>query len=116
MKVEYDSNNSGGHWWLTDADWLALENAGWKVDWIKDDPNRSFKDACKTRFLGALATKAYRTGLSLQDAVDEWENITGENSTDVGCECCGQPHYFTLYDDDGNYVTSGPEVRSSVSW
>ena len=31
--VEYDSNNSGGNWWLDDNDWKALEAAGWKVDW-----------------------------------------------------------------------------------
>lgn len=31
--VEYDSNNSGGSWWLSDDDWRALEAAGWKVAW-----------------------------------------------------------------------------------
>lgn len=33
MYVEYNSNNSGGHWWLDDEDWLALEKAGWKIQW-----------------------------------------------------------------------------------
>lgn len=33
MKVEYDSNNSGGSWWLKEADWVALEKAGWCVEW-----------------------------------------------------------------------------------
>lgn len=31
--VEYDSNNSGGRWWLTDNDWTNLEKAGWVVAW-----------------------------------------------------------------------------------
>lgn len=31
--VEYSSNNSGGRWWLKDKDWLALEKAGWTVEW-----------------------------------------------------------------------------------
>jgi hypothetical protein len=31
--VEYDSNNSGGRWWLKDDDWKALEKAGWIVEW-----------------------------------------------------------------------------------
>ena len=31
--VEYNPNNSGGHWWLTDDNWRALEAAGWKVQW-----------------------------------------------------------------------------------
>lgn len=29
MYVEHYSNNSGGHWWLEDADWKNLEAAGW---------------------------------------------------------------------------------------
>ena len=33
MKIEYSSNNSGGSWWLTPADWRALEDAGWDVQW-----------------------------------------------------------------------------------
>ena len=33
MYVEYNSNNSGGGWWLDDQDWKALEAAGWKVAW-----------------------------------------------------------------------------------
>lgn len=32
--VEYDSNNSGGGWWLTDADWRTLETEGWTVEWL----------------------------------------------------------------------------------
>lgn len=33
MIVEYSSNNSGGSWWLSDKHWLALEAAGWRVEW-----------------------------------------------------------------------------------
>lgn len=32
--LEYDSNNSGGNFWLRDEDWKALEDAGWIVGWI----------------------------------------------------------------------------------
>lgn len=35
-KVTYSSNNSGGRWWLTDEQWLALEKAGWTVLWGKE--------------------------------------------------------------------------------
>lgn len=113
MKVEYSSNNSGGSWWLDDDDWISLEKAGWKVNWSRDQ-DRLGKN--KERWLGALATSAEREGLSLRDAVDEWERVTGKFSTDVGCPCCGQPHRFTLYDTDGGYVTSGPDVEYSASW
>jgi len=104
VKVEYDSNNSGGSWWLNDDQWKALEKAGWVVDWKED------------RWLGALATRATREGMGLQEAVAEWESVTGESSTDAGCACCGQPHNFTLYDDQGKYVDSGPTTEYSASW
>jgi hypothetical protein len=99
MKVEYDSTNSGGYWWLSDQDWYELEKAGWKVSWIKDNPHFRSK-----RFLGALAMKATFEGiegeiLDLQKVVEEWEEITGEDAEEEGCYCCGKPHSFTLYDD-----------------
>lgn len=33
MLIEYSSNNSGGSWWLDKKDWIALEKAGWTVQW-----------------------------------------------------------------------------------
>ena len=116
MKVEYDSNNSGGHWWLKDEHWLALEKAGWKVDWYKDQNEEFFKPGKDGRWLGALASAASREGLPLMDAVREWETITGQCSTDAGCSCCGNPHTFTEYDDNGGYVRSGPDASYVASW
>src|SRR5690348_13992879 len=94
--VEYDSNNSGGSWWLNDEDWIALEKAGWKVEWARlehaytDEGNYVYdtdgspklvphghgnnkfgasfvsKDG---RYLGALAKGAYKVGCdSIRDA------------------------------------------------
>lgn len=142
--VEYNSNNSGGSWWLRDADWKALEEAGWIVQWFSLSPlyndeggyvlgdhgvpklvpvaeNNSKYPALSSikeggRFLGALAQTAYRVGLSLREAAEEWEKITGGTATDAGCPCCGQPHRFTEYDDDGRYVKSGPETAYEASW
>ena len=74
-------------------------------------------DDGKVRWLGALATKAYKPNCeSLREAADEWERITGETATDAGCPCCGQPHSFTLYGDDGKYVESGPETSYEARW
>lgn len=81
--IEYSSNNSGGDWWLDDEDWYALESAGWDVEWKGD------------RWLGALATRATREGLSREAAIAEWESVTGQNADSEGCDCCGQPHYFS---------------------
>jgi hypothetical protein len=116
MKVEYSSNNSGGHWWLKDDDWYALEKAGWKVKWKKDEKDSLFGCDKDGRWLGALATRAEREGLHLREAVEEWERVTGQISTEAGCPCCGQPHYFTEYDDKDEFVTSGPSIRYEASW
>lgn len=114
--VEYDSNNSGGNWWLTDKNWRDLEKAEWVVDWYanrKEDGPWSYPGG---RFLGALASSAKRYGLKLPEAVSEWERITGATSTDAGCPCCGKPHSFTEYDAKGNYVTEGPEICYEARW
>ena len=98
--IEYNSNNSGGEWWLSDQDWKDLEAAGWAVDWIattKYPPlGRPRPDG---RWLGALATSAYREGLSRDAAIAEWERVTGKDSEAGGCSCCGSPHYFRVDDD-----------------
>jgi hypothetical protein len=100
MKTEYTSNNSGGNWWLTDKDWYALEKAGWEVRWIKDEPDNIpfLREEGRERWLGALATRASREGLSFKKAVAEWEAITGQYADEIGCRCCGSPHYFSKRD------------------
>lgn len=108
MIVEYSSNNSGGSWWLSDEDWLALEKAGWNVEWVKDQVH--YKDMVRDgRWLGALATSATREGLNLGSAISEWEYITGETSNDLGCSCCGSPHSFSFTGDDGTSEYYYPE-------
>lgn len=143
--VEYSANNSGGGWWLTDDDWYALEKNGWKVAWaslehLYDDKGNyvfdedgtpklvnigegngfgSFnkKDADgKYRYMGALAKCAYKAGISLLEAGEEFDRVTSQCSTDAGCACCGQPHNFTEYDDNQKYVASGPTTSYEASW
>lgn len=88
-KIVYDSNNSGGSWWLKDQDWFNLEKAGWTVDWFKNNP--SYKSE---RWLGGLASGAYKENISLKKAIEEFEDITNQSVYEEGCECCGQPHNF----------------------
>ena len=114
--VRYSSNNSGGHWWLKDHDWYALEAAGWKVEWEKDRKDSRFSSMLKDgRWLGALATKAVRRGLTLQEAADEFERITGQSLSEEGCNCCGEPHDLTEYTSDNKYVRS-VEIMRNNSW
>lgn len=108
MKLEYSSNNSGGRWWLDDNDWYALERVGWTIDWYKDrdDGWGSYKDG---RFLDALASGAHKivgSKTEATEAIEQFEKVTGQSVTDQGCNCCGRPHYFTLYDDDDNYISA----------
>lgn len=92
MYVRYSSNNSGGDWWLSDDDWRALSAEGWEVEW---------RDG---RLLGALATVAIKRGASMENAIQEFQRITGQDAEEPGCDCCGNPHEFTEYEDDGSFV------------
>jgi hypothetical protein len=114
--VKYDSNNSGGRWWLKDEDWKALEAAGWEVRWFANKDLKYFKTDSDGRWLGALASQAIKRNSTLLAAAEEWERLTGGCSTDAGCACCGQPHSFTEYTDDDKYVRSGPSTSYSASW
>lgn len=98
--VEYDSNNSGGGWWLDDDDWFALQDAGWTVHWFKEYADPPFAIQENGRFLGALAMGAHKRFESLDEGIDEWERITGEDSTEEGCECCGIPHTFYAFTEE----------------
>lgn len=100
MKVTYDSNNSGGHWWLKDDDWKALEKAGWVVHWKPE------------RWLGALATSAEIECETPQEAIRSFEAATGQNAADEGCNCCGAPHAFH-WDDYRGHV-SGEECAATL--
>jgi len=86
VKVRYESNNSRGDWWLSDRDWVNLEAAGWEVTWTDLSPDTP-------------ATSASVLAPSLEEAIAEWERITGENSNDEGCNCCGRPHRFSVEEE-----------------
>ena len=85
MIVRYSSNNSGGDWWLSEADWHNLSNAGWKVEFEK--------------FLGAIARTATIEADSLEQAIDKWVDVVGLYPDAIGCPCCGRPHYFSVEED-----------------
>lgn len=93
MKITYSSNNSGGSWWLKDEDWKRLEDGGWQVDWYKDQEDQL--GIREGRFLGALASYAHKDFPTVDMAIAEWEHLTGQWAEDEGCNCCGQPHYFS---------------------
>lgn len=65
-------------------------------EWNTCRGHRKFESAAemskKDRWLGALAQEAWKEFASIEDAVREFEKITGQNIEDEGCRCCGEPH------------------------
>lgn len=115
-RVIYNSNNSGGGWWLEDKDWQALEDAGWTVHWkppgqgLNHGDMRAYDfDICLDKttsfnpdasYLGAKARSAAKEFASLDEAISEWEDVTGERASDEGCNCCGPPHEFSYRNEE----------------
>lgn len=102
VNFTYQSNNSGGSWWLSDDDWRNLEKAGWRVQWGGDNDDYTGR-LCETaeqaeeyRRLGALAKKATGDFDSEEEAIESFEKATGQTYTDEGCSCCGEPHYIYI--------------------
>ena len=121
--IKYDSNNSGGSWWLKDKDWYALEAAGWTVEWgvpgeglfgDEEDPDHPGK----ARWLGGLARAASKRVETFAEGILNFEEVTGQSASDEGCNCCGPPHSFQFYptghDNDNDYgsreYASGEDV------
>ena len=112
MKLfQYSSNNSGGRWWLSEDNWKALANAGWKVIWswqefiynskgdhiFDSEGYPKVKDAkpVGTLWLGGYAKYAYKKFNTVKECIDEFEKLTGQDVSDKGCNCCGAPHNFS---------------------
>lgn len=110
MRVEYSSNNSGGGWWLSDDDWKALENAGWKVNWVRNQPEGPFHRNGEDRWLGGLARDATLYGATMREAIDSFELATAQSSAALGCNCCGPPHNFSFYGDHGETEYYSPDA------
>ncbi len=109
MLVKYSSNNSGGRWWLTDENWLALEAAGWKVRWVKNEEVGLFRKEGEDRWLGALAKEAEKEFETPGAAMREFEKVTGQTASDEGCNCCGAPHSFQWGEGDKWNYASGED-------
>jgi hypothetical protein len=121
--LEYDSNNSGGDWWLKDQDWYNLENAGWTVHWHLRDKEYDDREPLERRtnnghlWLGGLASEAAKKFDSREQGIEEWERITEQYHAAEGCNCCGNPHNFDWTDEGGETRHSHVEVtRTERVW
>ena len=50
------------------------------------------------QWLGSAAREASKDFPTLKDAILEWEEVTGMDAADEGCNCCGPPHTFSTSD------------------
>lgn len=98
--VEYQHNNSGGFDWLTPTMWDDLVKAGWVVD---------------NKF-GNRIYSVIRHGLSLHDAIVEWQKVTGLDPAAMGCNCCGRPHNFYEYDEENNLIACMNVNYGPATW
>lgn len=128
----YDSNNSGGNWWLTDENWEALAAAGWNVHWAHipkdfeyDRPvGRCYGDKVldtvkrdpDVRYLGAAAAGCAKRFDNPAEGVREWEGLTGQSAGAIGCNCCGSPHSFEWRDDNGTSRFVEIYVPDDAEW
>ena len=100
MRIEYYSNNSGGRDWLTAKQWAALKKAGWAIRGFSSDLIRDKRPR--------YAVKSFP---SMKAALEEFEQLTGHDVSDEGCNCCGPPHEF--HNLDGVLWGKGFEVPFS---
>lgn len=108
---ELSNNNSGGSFWIGRKEMDALLAAGWYVDpeykpyfGVGGSDDNYFGSGCTAGELHALRVKRD----SAQQAIEEFEKLTGQDFFALGCTCCGAP--FTLYElgegDTRNYLKS----------
>lgn len=100
--VEYSHNNSGGIDWMNENDWKKLEEAGWILSERSTYSNKVYS--------------AKRIGLSLHDAIVEWESVTFLNAAAEGCNCCGRPHSFTEFGENDEFVSEMIVNRAPSTW
>lgn len=104
LLIKYYSNNSGGGDWLDKDQWRALEEAGWRLfgfnDFIFNDGKYALDGKGLPKRKKSQIDKnmkyAFKRFNSIDEAIEEFERLTGEDADAEGCECCGQPHEFSI--------------------
>lgn len=119
--ILYNPNNSGGSWWLNPADYERLEAAGWVVHWAREMEesfgfNITIREYEKDQWLvpitrtpglhwlGAEAGSAAKRFNTVEEGINEFASITGQNLADYGCSCCGPPHAFEWWEDGSDHT------------
>lgn len=125
--VRYSTNNSGGSDWLRVKDWEALEKSGWRTygfgNFEYDSKGNEILDAeGYPKFIGRKERRiyGYKKFDSIQEALEEFEKLTGQDVSDEGCNCCGAPHNFNWGDNYSSgsdllqYLYPGKNIPKSI--
>jgi hypothetical protein len=82
--LKYSHNNSGGRDWITPKQWRTFKQWGYTVQ----EPYTAERQAWATCQSMALAILKR-----------DFTEITGQTGDELGCACCGPPHW--LYAEEG---------------
>lgn len=103
---ELSCNNSGGLYWIGRKEIDKLKEAGWYIKpGVRIERENYLGSGCTWNELRHLRVERE----SAQVAIEEFEEITGQNFFALGCTCCGAP--FRLEEVDGDGVWGGDYVR-----
>jgi hypothetical protein len=117
VTFELSNNNSGGSFWIGRKDVDALLEAGWYVHEDEDDgftpifgdKDNYFRTGCSHAELHNLRFNAE----TVQEAVESFERVTGQDLFALGCTCCGAPFRLTDLETGesygGDYVSHVPQ-------
>ncbi len=101
VNVRYEETNSGGHWWVSDDSYKRLNDEGWKMGRVSHaggaGPEGHVAGATRRVTVSALSHMDAKD-VAIDLVIAEWEEITGCSASELGCRCCGAPHYFTATD------------------
>lgn len=96
VEVHYRLLNGDVPHVLTHDEWLALEAAGWTIDWDHRVPVMRTRRPIEGP---RTASKWFEGDLRevREQAIAEWEAITGRRAeTWATCDCCPDPHDFSF--------------------
>ena len=112
--VTLRQNNSGGSYWLSQAQFDALVADGWKPD--PHPSGLSFKKDKDANL--QLDVPVADEDAAITIAKIEFARVTGQDPNDIGCTCCGPPFSFDTWqdkwEDEEEEVTIEVTVKTAI--
>jgi hypothetical protein len=96
--VNLSENNSGGSFYLSGKDYDRLEEAGWEVDRGPDSYRHKYSDGHPDG--ASRVVYAKNEDQAYEEAVGEFEAVTGAYRDLVICNCCGSNFWFSVDEED----------------